>query len=355
MEEQELTLKGDEEAVVTTKREKSSVSFFSRREEPSVTFSQNLSSSIPKRKMSRLDQCEIGEFGMNGSFVDRAFSNDRKSSRTVAAWRKSDVVPWAMDNDIDLSNSFIQRQESFLDRIRRLKIGGAGDENDSPLEFNASRSSSKFRTHSKLKRARRKPLRFDTEDMLTEEQAQKIGFVYGDELLDVGFSVRRKAVQHVKNYIAEIRVPESEQAWPLILSSADVKCLREKTMEPPGSGEYTNFAKLRDLYGRDGIFRCRGCRSFLFLPGDFIEEGYPWATFRSALPGALVRAKVTQENGLSSCFLCQKCGCFIGRSNHMGGTFVCSRSIHYHPMSKDEEDLIFRACKKRKQKLDARK
>jgi len=323
---------------------------FACRDEYNGIFARRAMSILPKasRMPSRLGENDC-EKPLSGS-LDRGSVLRERRGRPSTLPRKRTETLWIDEADYDLYATSYQRQESFLNRIKKMKPGQqhGGDENENPEEI----GSVNFRGGgtSSLRKARRKPMRIDFEDLLTEEQISKLSFKFGDKNLEPGFSLKRRALNNVKEYISTIRLPESEQTWSFILNAFDKSCLRDRRMEGPGSGEYVNFAKLRDLYGHHGIFRCKGCRSFLFLPKEFVDENLPWAMFRRSLPGA-IRVRLEDVCGkLRQNALCTHCNSFIGRQNGTKGVFACSRSIHYQPMSKDEVDIVVKACHRRELK-----
>eukprot|EP00188_Purpureofilum_apyrenoidigerum_P002940 Plantae.Rhodophyta-Purpureofilum_apyrenoidigerum.ctg29870.p1 GENE.Plantae.Rhodophyta-Purpureofilum_apyrenoidigerum.ctg29870~~Plantae.Rhodophyta-Purpureofilum_apyrenoidigerum.ctg29870.p1 ORF type:complete len:377 (-),score=51.49 Plantae.Rhodophyta-Purpureofilum_apyrenoidigerum.ctg29870:165-1295(-) len=317
---------------------------YGTRDEHSGISSRRAMSILPKlsRMPSRLGENE-GEKNISGSLMERASS---RRTRPSTLPRKRPETSWLDDVDCDLSSTSYQRQESFLVRFKKMKlVQHGGEENENPEDIGSVNF--KGGVTSSLRKSRRKPLRLDFEDLLTEEQISKLGFKFGNKDLDLGFSLKRRALSNVKQYISTIRIPESEQTWSLILNAVDLSCLRNRKMEAPGSGEYTNFVKLRDLYGHQGIFRCRGCRSFLFSPKDFVDETLPWATFRKALPNAITVELEEVRGKIRHSALCTHCCSFVGRQDVAKGIYACSRSIHYHPMSKDEVDIIVKACHRR--------
>eukprot|EP00188_Purpureofilum_apyrenoidigerum_P002760 Plantae.Rhodophyta-Purpureofilum_apyrenoidigerum.ctg2819.p1 GENE.Plantae.Rhodophyta-Purpureofilum_apyrenoidigerum.ctg2819~~Plantae.Rhodophyta-Purpureofilum_apyrenoidigerum.ctg2819.p1 ORF type:complete len:345 (+),score=42.03 Plantae.Rhodophyta-Purpureofilum_apyrenoidigerum.ctg2819:277-1311(+) len=293
----------------------------------------------------------LSKLGDSTKTSNRSGSFLHPASTRSSCKRKCDFDAMMQDTRDDLDYCSIgERQYSFMFRLKRRATGSSLFDENSPEIRRQSTLNSYLgsRSHVSLQSRRRNRFFCHADDLMTEEQMDNIIFSYGDEKLEMPLvSLKRKVIANIKSYIQDIRVPQEEMAWNFILSAQDRICLREKQMEPPSSGEYINFGKLRDIYGHDGVFRCKGCRHFLFVPRNYCDLGQAWATFSSALPGALEDDLHPTRDHKYVNRLCRHCKGFIGVSNGNGGMFICSRSIYYHPMTFDEVELISRICARR--------
>ena len=80
-------------------------------------------------------------------------------------------------------------------------------------------------------------------------------------------------------------VDKSDEEWRQVLSPDAYRVLREEGTEPP------NTSPLNDVK-EDGVFRCAGCRSPLFVTSTKFDSGTGWPSFYAPIDGDAVELDV---------------------------------------------------------------
>ena len=105
---------------------------------------------------------------------------------------------------------------------------------------------------------------------------------------------------------AVARVDKTDEEWRQVLSPDAYRVLREEGTEPP------NTSPLNDVK-EDGVFRCAGCRSPLFVTSAKFNSGTGWPSFYAPIDGDAVELDVDYKLVLPRTEVhCRACGGHLG-------------------------------------------
>lgn len=105
---------------------------------------------------------------------------------------------------------------------------------------------------------------------------------------------------------AVVRVDKTDEEWRQVLSPDAYRVLREEGTEPP------NTSPLNDVK-EDGVFRCAGCRSPLFVTSTKFDSGTGWPSFYAPIDGDAVELDVDYKLVLPRTEVhCRACGGHLG-------------------------------------------
>ena len=101
-------------------------------------------------------------------------------------------------------------------------------------------------------------------------------------------------------------VDKTDEEWRQALSPDAYRVLREEGTEPP------NTSPLNDVK-EDGVFRCAGCRSPLFVTSTKFDSGTGWPSFYAPIDGDAVELDVDYKLVLPRTEVhCRACGGHLG-------------------------------------------
>ena len=101
-------------------------------------------------------------------------------------------------------------------------------------------------------------------------------------------------------------VDKTDEEWRQVLSPDAYRVLREEGTEPP------NTSPLNDVK-EDGVFRCAGCRSPLFVTSTKFDSGTGWPSFYAPIDGDAVELDVDYKLVLPRTEVhCRACGGHLG-------------------------------------------
>lgn len=101
-------------------------------------------------------------------------------------------------------------------------------------------------------------------------------------------------------------MPKTEVEWQQKLTPEQYAVLRQKATERPGS------SPLVDEHG-DGVFRCVGCGTKLFLSDDKFDSGTGWPSFVAAVAGDRIKLVPDDSHEMRRTeVVCARCGGHLG-------------------------------------------
>lgn len=101
-------------------------------------------------------------------------------------------------------------------------------------------------------------------------------------------------------------VTKSEDEWRGELSPEEFAVLRNAATERAWSGELLDEK-------RDGLYRCKGCKSELFAAGTKFDSGCGWPSFYESVRPEAVELREDNTLGMARTeVLCAKCGSHLG-------------------------------------------
>jgi peptide-methionine (R)-S-oxide reductase len=100
-------------------------------------------------------------------------------------------------------------------------------------------------------------------------------------------------------------VRKSEEAWRQILTPEQFAVLREKSTEPPFSGEYDG------LYA-DGVYACAACGQVLFDSNTKFDAHCGWPSFYDTRPGSVEFHRDDSQGMSRTEVTCSNCGSHLG-------------------------------------------
>jgi len=97
----------------------------------------------------------------------------------------------------------------------------------------------------------------------------------------------------------------TDAEWKEKLTPEQFDVLRACGTEPAFSGAYWNNHE-------DGIYRCAGCGTQLFMSGTKFDSGSGWPSFTKALPGAVTEHEDASHGMRRVEVRCATCGGHLG-------------------------------------------
>jgi peptide-methionine (R)-S-oxide reductase len=120
--------------------------------------------------------------------------------------------------------------------------------------------------------------------LLVQEARPSLAFIGPSSSCSTRFITNR---QHTPSSLraAVPKVEKTTEEWRDLLSPEAYRVLREEGTEPP------NTSPLNDVK-EDGVFRCAGCRSPLFVAAAKYDSGTGWPSFYAPIDGDAVELAV---------------------------------------------------------------
>jgi len=97
-----------------------------------------------------------------------------------------------------------------------------------------------------------------------------------------------------------------DEKWRSKLSPEEYRVCREKSTEPPFSGEYNSNH-------RSGRYLCKCCGEALFDSTDKYDSGSGWPSFDRPVSDQVIREEADSSHGMRRVeVMCDHCGCHLG-------------------------------------------
>jgi len=107
-------------------------------------------------------------------------------------------------------------------------------------------------------------------------------------------------------------MPKTDDEWKQKLTAEQYAVLRKKETEAPGT------SPLADDH-TNGVFRCAGCGTELFMSDDKFDSGTGWPSFVAAAAGDRVKLQPDHSHGMERTeVVCARCGGHLGHLFHDG-------------------------------------
>jgi len=97
----------------------------------------------------------------------------------------------------------------------------------------------------------------------------------------------------------------TDKEWQEKLSPKEYHILREKGTERPFTGEYDKFYE-------EGIYKCAGCETELFVSDTKYDSGCGWPAFYESLPGRIEESRDNSFGMTRIEITCENCGGHLG-------------------------------------------
>ncbi len=97
----------------------------------------------------------------------------------------------------------------------------------------------------------------------------------------------------------------TDKEWQEKLSPEEYHILREKGTERPFTGEYDKFYE-------EGIYKCAGCETELFVSDTKYDSGCGWPAFYESLPGRIEESRDNSFGMTRIEITCENCGGHLG-------------------------------------------
>ncbi len=105
---------------------------------------------------------------------------------------------------------------------------------------------------------------------------------------------------------AVAKVDKTDEEWRQVLSPDAYRVLREEGTEPPNTSPLNGIKE-------DGVFRCAGCRSPLFVTSAKFDSGTGWPSFYAPIDGDAVELDVDYKLVVPRTEVhCRACGGHLG-------------------------------------------
>ena len=140
----------------------------------------------------------------------------------------------------------------------------------------------------------------ELKELLSSSEINKLNEL--QQLIEI---LDKKLKEHGMETKKQKKVNLTDEEWQKKLTPEEYHILREKGTERPFTGKYDKFYE-------DGIYKCAGCDTELFISDTKYNSGCGWPAFYESLPGKI---KESSDNSFGMArveITCEKCGGHIG-------------------------------------------
>ncbi len=123
----------------------------------------------------------------------------------------------------------------------------------------------------------------------------------------------------------KFEIDKTEEEWKKTLTPDQFYVLREKGTERAWTGHYNKFYE-------QGVYKCSGCKSPLFLSDRKYDSGSGWPSFDQCIEGSIIEIKDETHGMVRTEIVCANCGGHLGHVFDDGpskttGMRYCTNSI----------------------------
>ena len=143
----------------------------------------------------------------------------------------------------------------------------------------------------------------------------------------------KKLEEHGMETKKQKEINLTDEEWQKKLTPEEYHILREKGTERPFTGKYDKFYE-------QGVYKCAGCDTELFISDTKYNSGCGWPAFYESLPGKIDESSDNSFGMTRVEITCEKCGGHLGHVFNDGpqptGLRYCvnSASLDFDPEEK---------------------
>ena len=168
----------------------------------------------------------------------------------------------------------------------------------------------------------------DLKELISSSEINKL-----NELQQLIKILDKKLKEHGMETKKQKEINLTDEEWQKKLTPEEYHILREKGTERPFTGKYDKFYE-------QGVYKCAGCDTELFVSDTKYNSGCGWPAFYESLPGKIDESSDNSFGMTRVEITCEKCGGHLGHVFNDGpqptGLRYCvnSASLDFDPEEK---------------------
>ena len=168
----------------------------------------------------------------------------------------------------------------------------------------------------------------DLKELISSSEINKL-----NELQQLIKILDKKLKEHGMETKKQKEINLTDEEWQKKLTPEEYHILREKGTERPFTGKYDKFYE-------QGVYKCAGCDTELFISDTKYNSGCGWPAFYKSLPGKIDESSDNSFGMTRIEITCEKCGGHLGHVFNDGpqptGLRYCvnSASLDFDPEEK---------------------